>query len=244
MSQPTPSKNESDLKSDDVQNHKIDSFELVELTNSAYINPYRLKFNQNGHKRVWDGIMSHSGVSCIIYERVKKCIILVRQFRPVVFVNLVIEAAAQQAGKINDPKSSLRNLDWSRVDPSEAVTFEFCAGICDKSKTLEETVKEEIFEECGYTVDLANIHRVRQSRAGVGLLGSLHTIFYAEVDDSMKTGSGGGNANEGEFVELFELNESKIREFIDDESRAKPPGLLYGLMWFLYEREQFMKNKK
>ncbi len=52
---------------------------------------------------------------------------------------------------------------------------------------------EEIYEECGYTLanPEVNLHRVRAFRGAVGLMGNVHTIFYAEVNASMKTGPGG-----------------------------------------------------
>jgi UDP-sugar diphosphatase len=86
------------------------------------------------------------------------------------------------------------------------------------------------------------VHKVRTFRGAVGLMGSLHTIFYCEVNKAMKVGPGGGNANEGEIIELFELPKDKIREFIDDESSPKPPGLLFALLWFLNERERVLSK--
>jgi hypothetical protein len=84
----------------------------------------------------------------------------------------------------------------------------------------------------------------------------------------MKTGAGGGNTEEGESIELFELPKDKIREFINDDSNPRAPGkkkylfkpiktnfltvlkvlnffkgLLYGLMWFLYEKDNYFKTK-
>lgn len=58
----------------------------------------------------------------------------------------------------------------------------------------------------------------------MGLLGSLHTIFYTEVNDKLKTGKGGGNLEEGESIELFELPKDQIREFINDDSNPRAPG--------------------
>jgi UDP-sugar diphosphatase len=255
------------------QEHEFSSFALTSLTSSRYINPYRVTFAQNGVNRIWDGIQCHPSVSCILYNTDRKCIVLVKQFRPVVFVNQILEAAHEEAvekakskQKDNETpvstnpepsQASLKNLDWSKVNPNNAFTYELCAGICDKSgKSLEETVQEEIMEECGYQVSLANIHRVKAFRMGVGLIGSIHTIFYADVSDAeLVKGAGGGNVHEGEFIELFELKESEVRQFINDEpegedksarlrNNSKPPGLLFALMWFLYEREAFLAEKR
>lgn len=216
---------------------KFDDFELSKPTSSLYIKPYRLKFKQNDRARIWDGIASHASVSCVIYNSDKKCIILVRQFRPVVFVSKIIETHAESVDFLQD------KLEWDKVHPKEGFTYELCAGICDKSKSEEETIKEEILEECGYTVVMDKIHKISSCRSGVGLLGSLHTIFYTEVTEQMKTHQGGGNPHEGEFIELFELKVENIREFINDNSNQKPQGLLYALMWFLYERENYFKEK-
>ena len=49
-------------------------------------------------------------------------------------------------------------------------------GICDKSKTLEETIKEEILEECGYQVDVDKIYKIKCFRTGVGLFGGISLI--------------------------------------------------------------------
>ena len=54
--------------------------------------------------------------------------------------------------------------------------------------------------------------------------------------------SGGGNPHEGEFIENFELPVKDIRKFLRDKNIEKPPGLLYSLIWFLYEREQDLKE--
>jgi UDP-sugar diphosphatase len=179
------------MSNDSLLDSKFDDFELSRPTSSVYIKPYRLKFKQNDHPRIWDGIASHSSVSCVIYDSDKQCIILVRQFRPVVFVSKIIEMQENLDFEFN------QNLEWSKVLPKDAFTYELCAGICDKKKTEEETIKEEILEECGYTVSLENIHKISSCRSGVGLLGSLHTIFYTEVNEKMKTHNGGGNHHEG-----------------------------------------------
>jgi hypothetical protein len=58
----------------------------------------------------------------------------------------------------------------------------------------------------------------------------------------MRKHSGGGNAHEGEFIEVFELPVKEIKSFVKNGSIEKPPGLLYSLNWFLYEREEELKN--
>ena len=74
-----------------------------------------------------------------MYHKQKQCVILVKQFRPVVYVNQVIEKQDLSNVETLNAENIIGKLDWSQVDPADAVTYELCAGICDKSKSLEET---------------------------------------------------------------------------------------------------------
>jgi hypothetical protein len=72
---------------------------------------------------------------------------------------------------------------------------------------------QEIYEDCGYKVNADHaLYKVKSF--------SMHTIFYTEVNSSIKTGVGGGCANEGEEIELFELSESQIKDFMNDDNRG------------------------
>lgn len=44
------------------------------------------------------------------------------------------------------------------------MTIELCAGIIDKDKPVEEIAREEVLEECGYDVPLANLKKVKVYR--------------------------------------------------------------------------------
>lgn len=114
----------------------------------------------------------------------------------------------------------------------QGVTYELCAGIVDKSIPLPALMKLEILEECGYDVPEDTIQKITSCRAGVGISGSVQTIFYAEVTDDMRVNSGGGNADEGEQIEVFYLPLNKSREFLFDETKEKPSGLTFAFMWY------------
>lgn len=117
--------------------------------------------------------------------------------------------------------------------PSAGVTYELCAGIVDNDISLTALMKQELLEECGYNVPEENIKKICKCRAGVGSTGAEQTIFYAEVTDAMiLEGAGGGNLFEGERIEVFYLPLEKSREFVFDESKEKPPGLLFAFMWY------------
>jgi UDP-sugar diphosphatase len=219
---------------------KLSNFGITNIEKSQWIKPYRLKYSQNDIERTWDGLVTHPSVSCVIYNKSRNCIVLVKQFRPVVYICQLLEESSNQS----DIQNSLNNIDWSKKGTHDSFTYELCAGLCDKNGlSLEETVKEEILEECGYQVDAKNIYKISACRTGVGLTGSLHTIFYTEVTDMMKVNEGGGNTHEGEFIEVLDLDCSKINELLYDIKKEKTASLLFGLTWFLHEKDAFMKQK-
>jgi hypothetical protein len=62
--------------------------------------------------------------------------------------------------------------------------------------------------------------------------GSRHSMFYVEVDDSMRAkGSGGGLDDTGESIEILALPLKQADGFIFDDMLPKSPGLMFGLMW-------------
>jgi len=112
----------------------------------------------------------------------------------------------------------------------EGYTYELCAGIVDKESSLEQIAKEEIEEECGYDVPLTSIEKVSSFYTSVGFAGSKQTLYYAEIDETMKIGDGGGI--EMEQIEVVELPLNQARDFMFDETIVKTPGLMFAFMWF------------
>lgn len=73
-------------------------------------------------------------------------------------------------------------------------------------------------------------------RSGVGVAGSIQTLYYVEVSDSMKVSDGGGNAHEGEYIEVIEMDLQEANSLIYDETAPRPPSLLLALMWFFQNK--------
>ena len=144
----------------------------------------------------------HDSVAIILYHEERQALIAVRQFRPPVY---------------------LKN--------SDGYTYELCAGIVDKQKSLIEIAHEEILEECGYAVPLESIERVTSFYTAVGFAGSVQTLYYARVNESMRVNEGGGT--DLESIEVIYIDAALAREFVLDESKAKTPGLMFGFGWFL-----------
>lgn len=57
-------------------------------------------------------------------------------------------------------------------------------------------------------------------------------MYYAPVTDSMKVGPGGGNASEGEFIELVEVPVKDSLQFVMNDSLDRPSGMIQAVLWF------------
>jgi UDP-sugar diphosphatase len=182
---------------------KVKNIKIQDMNGQGkYIKPKEFFFTQNNFNKRWEVLEVHDSVAILLYEKNRKTFILVKQFRPAVY---------------------LSNQD--------GFTYELCAGIVDKDLSIKEIAKEEIIEECGYDVPLENIHEVTSFYNAVGFSSGEQTLFYAEVDDSFKTENGGGV--DDEVIEIIEIPLSEIQDFIFDTSKAKTPGLMFAINWFI-----------
>ncbi|HIP28163.1 MAG TPA: NUDIX hydrolase [Sulfurovum sp.] len=181
--------------------NKIENFTLNPLVNPEYIDAFLATYRQDGVDKDWEIVKAHDSVAILIYHRQKDAFVLVKQFRAAVYLN--------------------NNI---------GLTLELCAGIVDKTIPLLEIAREEIEEECGFTVASENIERVTSFHTSVGFAGAKQTLYYAEVDESMQTSEGGGI--DDEQIEVVYLPVSDVQTFIYDEKIAKTPGLMFAFMWY------------
>jgi UDP-sugar diphosphatase len=180
----------------------IEDFKIDKLENPKFIKAGVVTYKQNGVAKRWEVVEAHDSVAILIYHKDNDSFVLVQQFRPAVYMG-----------------------------NGNGLTVELCAGIVDKRLSLVEIASEEITEECGYLAPIENIERITEVNSAVGFAGSKQTLFYVEVDESMRVGSGGGVDNE--LIEVVEIPIGEVREFIYNESIAKTTGLLFAIMWWL-----------
>jgi len=153
---------------------KITNFRLEPLSSSHFIQAALARYEQNGEAKSWEIIKAHDSVAILLYHTTKKAFILVKQFRPAVYLN-----------------------------NKNGETVELCAGIVDKAIPLVQIAIEEIEEECGYHVPLESMERITAFHTSVGFAGSKQTLYYAEVDEKMLVSDGGGVDGEViEVIEL------------------------------------------
>jgi UDP-sugar diphosphatase len=181
--------------------NKIENFTLQALEDPKFITTARATYEQNGIAKSWEIVKAHDSVAILIYHIQMDAFILVQQFRPAVYLN-------------ND----------------NGLTVELCAGIVDKKLSLAEIAREEIEEECGYDVPLEKIEKITSFYTSVGFAGSRQTLYYAEVDESMKISEGGGV--DGELIEVITLPVREAEALIFDENIAKTPGLMFAFLWW------------
>ena len=184
-------------------NNIIEEFKMGELKDTKFVHPVKITYKQNGKEKAWEAVKSFDSVAVLLYHKEKNAFLLVKQFRPPVYLN----------------------------DKSKLCTYELCAGIVDKQKSLELIVKEEIDEECGYDVPLEKIEKITSFYTNVGVSGGCQSLYYAQIDESMKVHSGGG-INDEEIETMF-LDVEDFNEFIYNETYAKTPGLMFSFMWFI-----------
>jgi len=182
--------------------NRIEDFRLHELKDPKFIKANFVTYRQNGIEKSWEVVKAHDSVAVLIYHKERDSFVLVKQFRPAVYMG----------------------------GTQDGLTIELCAGIVDKDLSLIEIASEEILEECGYLVPIEDIERITMVNNAVGFAGSKQTIFYTEVTEDMRVNDGGGI--ESELIEVLELPTDKAKEFIFDESVAKTTGLLFALMWW------------
>lgn len=146
-----------------------------------YIGLKKIFYKQKGIEKSWEIAEMFDSVAILIYHKTKNSFVLVKQFRPPVF---------------------LKNND--------GFTYELCAGILDKNISSLQTAKEEILEETGYNVELKNIEKVTEFYTSVGSSGAKQELFYCEVDDKNKINAGGGIDDEDIeviYLNVEEMNE-------------------------------------
>jgi len=158
---------------------KVENIEEVCKLN--YITLKKIHYTQKGQKKSWEIAELFDSVAVLIYHKSKNAFVLVKQFRPPVFV---------------------KNGD--------GFTYELCAGIMDKNISPIQTAKEEILEETGYEVAIENIEKITEFYTSVGSAGAKQELFYAEVDEENRVNNGGGvdlEDIEVVYLNTDELNE-------------------------------------
>ena len=94
------------------------------LKSAKFIEPVEIIYEQSGKLKRWEAVKAHDSVAVLLYHPKKDAFVLVKQFRPALYM---------QQGLL--------------------YSYELCAGIVDKDLSLEQIAIEEVAEETGFVVE-------------------------------------------------------------------------------------------
>jgi nudix-type nucleoside diphosphatase (YffH/AdpP family) len=103
------------------------------------------------------------------------------------------------------------------VNGHDDLMIEAVAGLLD-DESPEARIRAEAEEESGYR--LRDIRKVFEAFMSPGSVTEKLHFFVAEYDPSMRIGSGGGNSDEGEDIEVLELAIDRALAMVGDGSIA------------------------
>ncbi|WP_158800190.1 GDP-mannose pyrophosphatase NudK [Pedobacter sp. L105] len=89
--------------------------------------------------------------------------------------------------------------------------IESCAGLLD-NENPEECIKRETEEETGYKIN--GVQKIFEAYMSPGSVTEIIYFFIAEYSKKMKVGNGGGIKEEGEHIEVLELDMKEAVEMI------------------------------
>lgn len=94
----------------------------------------------------------------------------------------------------------------------DGMLIEACAGLLDDNNP-EDCIRKETEEETGYKI--SKIEKIFEAYMSPGSVTEILYFFIAEYSDEMKINEGGGLEEEGENIEVLELNFDEALSMID-----------------------------
>ncbi|NWS42719.1 NUD14 pyrophosphatase, partial [Probosciger aterrimus] len=178
---------------------------------------------QNGTKKVWDFMKIHDSVSILIFNTSRQCFVLVKQFRPGLGANN------------EKDKHIMRNLNArgqrNRILKNKKYLFLLKKNVIQKVN-LNASDSFCCVDRGSISLKKNDLYCLQPVWSGVGVTGSSQTLFYAEVTDQMRIGEGGGQAEEGELIEVVEIPLEDSMKFAYDETLQKTMGVIFSFTWF------------
>jgi ADP-ribose pyrophosphatase len=111
-------------------------------------------------------------------------------------------------------------------------TFELVAGVIPADETAEVTLRREVREEIGYTID--RLHPIASFFLSPGASSEKIALYYAEVTNGGKIAAGGGLVEEGEDIRIVELSLGELHRQLD-RAQIRDAKTLVAIMWLLYQ---------
>ncbi|KAG5846992.1 hypothetical protein ANANG_G00120890 [Anguilla anguilla] len=240
---------------------QINNIQVVPCTSSNHLKPFRVHYSQNGTKKSWDFMRTHESVSILIFNTTSHCFVLVKQFRPAVYVCEWEKSKPKQAEEEKKKEGEeVAPEEQTEKQPAEVAEGEGQGTGAETGETgsapdLPRPRRGHVralrrpggqarppsgggrpagvLQECGYDVPVAKLRKITSYRSGVGVTGAKQTLFYAEVSEENHVGVA---VAEGE-AELREGEVVKVplheaMTFAYDESIPKTMAVIFSFVWF------------
>ena len=104
--------------------------------------------------------------------------------------------------------------------------IEAAAGKLDEGESPEEAMRRESIEETGYKLN--KLHKVATVYSSPGYTTERMHIYYAEVTDADHVDTGGGLAEEGEYIENVTMTLEEFKQALDSDAIPDSKTLIAG----------------
>jgi nudix-type nucleoside diphosphatase (YffH/AdpP family) len=112
---------------------------------------------------------------------------------------------------------------------------EIPAGMVESGETPEACIRREVREESGY--EIAGLEPIGTFYLSPGGSSERTILYYAEVTDAGRVGPGGGQASEGEDIQIAEVPVDELeRDAL--AGRLADAKTLVAILWFMASRRR------
>ncbi|MBF9254162.1 NUDIX hydrolase [Pontibacter sp. 172403-2] len=132
------------------------------------------------------------------------------------FTREQFERGSAVAALVYDTKTEHYVLTRQFRIGSESELVEVVAGMIDEGEQPEQSIKREIEEEIGYTVD--HLEQLYTFYSSPGAATEKVTLYYAEVSE--QHAKGGGNSGENEHIQLMKYTAEELEQLQTPDAKT------------------------
>ncbi|MFT7589347.1 MAG: nudix-type nucleoside diphosphatase (YffH/AdpP family) [Limisphaerales bacterium] len=126
----------------------------------------------------------------------------------------------------------VKQFRYGAYTTGEGWLTEIATGKIDEGEKPEEAAKREALEETGYIIE--NLQFINRCFSMPGGSSERLWLYYAEVNNSMQSGKGGGVSSEHEDIQIVEIPVSEIKKQLANITDAKT---IIALQWWLLNQD-------
>ena len=104
---------------------KITDMELESVSSSKWLQPWRLKYKQDGVAKDWDMLKSNGSVVSVVYNESSDSLVMVKQFRPAVLVCKALRDSQSSSHLSGITLNHLKSRNSPRISLDTASNISF-----------------------------------------------------------------------------------------------------------------------